>query len=155
MKELRIICAIAAIIILFLIIYFQYTDSVRESYDPMLDKLKQRVTPMFDGRVYYTGDLENVDTSNVLDSVRLYKSDKSYTINKEKVYMCLKDEDNTYYSMNMLTYVLLHEIAHVLCDEIGHTEKFHRIFEQLISKATDMGIYNPSIPIVQDYCQYS
>ena len=39
---------------------------------------------------------------------------------KQKVYLCLKDENNEYYNDNMLIYVALHELAHVLCDEIGH-----------------------------------
>ena len=54
----------------------------------------------------------------------------------------------------MLIYVALHEVAHVLCDEVGHTQKFHSIFEDLLKKATEMGIYNPSIPLIQNYCEY-
>jgi len=66
----------------------------------------------------------------------------------------LRDENNEYYNENMLIYVTLHEVAHAICDEIGHTQKFHEIFESLLDRAYNMGIYNPSIPIIQDYCQH-
>jgi beta-lactamase regulating signal transducer with metallopeptidase domain len=89
-----------------------------------------------------------------LDSVVLLRGNKSYTINKRKIYMCLKDENNKYYNENMLVYVLLHELAHVKCTEIGHTDAFHKIFQQLLEQATEKGLYDPSIPIVRDYCDY-
>jgi hypothetical protein len=85
--------------------------------------------------------------------IELYEDDKSYTINKEKIYLCLKDKQGKYYSNNMLTYVFLHEFAHILCDEIGHTNKFKQIFENLLETATEKGIYNPSIPIIDNYCE--
>ena len=54
----------------------------------------------------------------------------------------------------MLLYVLLHEISHVICDEVGHTEKFSEIFDAVLEEATKMKIYDPNIPIINDYCQY-
>jgi hypothetical protein len=89
-----------------------------------------------------------------VEQLEFYDSDKSYTINKQKVHLCLKDKDGYYYNENMLTYVALHELAHVLCDEVGHTEKFYQIFDQLLDKAHDMGLYDPSIPIIKDYCNH-
>jgi hypothetical protein len=51
--------------------------------------------------------------------------------------------------------VTLHEISHFLNKEdIGHTPKFHSIFEDLIEKASELGIYNPSIPLIQGYCEH-
>ncbi len=86
--------------------------------------------------------------------IDFYEGERSYTINKEKIYLCLKDEHGNYYDNNMLAYVTLHEIAHVLNDEVGHTDKFHEIFEGLLKKATALGIYNPSLPLVKNYCEY-
>lgn len=88
----------------------------------------------------------------IIPELNFYKDDQSYTINKEKIYICMKDAKGKYYSDNTLIYVILHEIAHVLCDEIGHTEKFHTIHQQLTDKATELGLYNPSIPIENNYC---
>mgnify|MGYP001315487753 CR=1 FL=1 len=90
-----------------------------------------------------------------VDSLEFFAGNKSYTINKQKVYLCLKDENNNYYEDNMLIYVALHELAHVLCDEIGHTDKFKRIFEDLLLKGEEIKIYNPDIPPIIDYCTYN
>ena len=108
--------------------------------DPMLFKLKEIIEPLHP-------DLKNL---------KLYKGNKSYTINKDKIYLCLEDENNEYYPTNFLIYVLLHEISHYLNkDDIGHTEKFHKIFEDLIEKANNMGIYNSSIPPIDNYCMHN
>lgn len=87
-------------------------------------------------------------------TLQYFEDDKSYTINKSKVYLCLRDQSKAYYSMNMLMYVSIHELAHVICDEIGHTPKFHKIFSELLDKAVVLGIYDPSEPLVQDYCDF-
>jgi hypothetical protein len=84
--------------------------------------------------------------------VELYVGDKSYTINKERVYVCMKDSDGRYYDRNMLVYVLCHEYAHVLCTDIGHTDQFFSIFDKLLQKAAVKGIYDPNIPPVKNYC---
>jgi hypothetical protein len=86
------------------------------------------------------------------ENVEIYEGDKSYTINKRRVYICLKDEHGRYYDRNMLAYVTLHEYAHILCDEIGHTDKFFSIFQSLLEKAEEMGYYDSSIPLLMDYC---
>lgn len=90
-----------------------------------------------------------------MKQVILLRGEKSYTINKKRVYLCLRDADNNYYPKNMLAYVLLHELAHVKCDEIGHTEKFHTIFNQLLQTAIANNLYDPNIPIIRDYCEYN
>ena len=103
----------------------------------MLRKLKKMMEPLEE----YTGKL------------KLYKAKKSYTINKDKIYLCLTDQNGDYYPINMLIYVLLHEAAHKVNKlDIGHTEKFHEIFEDLLDKAQKLGIYNPSIPPIDGYC---
>jgi len=90
-----------------------------------------------------------------VDSLEFFAGNKSYTINKQKVYLCLKDEKGEYYDMNMLIYVALHELAHVLCDEIGHTDKFKRIFEDLLIDAEKKDIYDSNTPPRMDYCNYN
>lgn len=87
--------------------------------------------------------------------VELYEGDKSYTINKKKVYICLKDKHGRYYNRNMLVYVICHEYAHLLCDEIGHTNNFFKIFDDILDQASNLGLYNPSIPILTDYCGHN
>ena len=109
-----------------------------EQDDPMLYQLRDVLEPVHP----------------VVKNLKLYKSNKSYTINKQKVFLCLKDDNGDYYPLNMLVYVALHEIAHVLnTKDVGHTEEFHRIFDELLIQATEIGSFNPSIPIIQNYSQ--
>jgi len=91
---------------------------------------------------------------DMIDRIVLLEDTKSYTINKKKIYMCLRDENGDYYHDNMLLFVVLHELAHVLCDEIGHTDKFQQIFQVLLDDAVKLGIYDPEIEPVQNYCEY-
>ena len=122
--------------------------------DPVLNSIMEKLHPLFTEE-YYNGELEELNTRNILNEISVRSGNKSYTINKEKVYICLKDENNNYYDENMLMYVILHELSHVICDEIGHTDKFHRIFDEILDRATQKGIYNPNVPIIRDYCQYN
>jgi hypothetical protein len=92
-----------------------------------------------------------IDVHPVVSDLKLYKSDKSYTLNKEKVFLCLRDKNNQYYPLNMLLYVSIHEIAHVLCKSHGHTEEFYQIFDTLLKRAQDIGVYSEKIPQVKNY----
>jgi hypothetical protein len=90
----------------------------------------------------------------LMENVILLRGDKSYTINKKRITLCLTDEKGDYYAEHMLTYVLLHELAHVKCPEIGHTTQFNQIFKELLDIAEQHALYDPSIPIIKDYCEY-
>jgi len=87
-------------------------------------------------------------------TVKIIEGDQSYTLQKKKVFLCLKDKNTgQMYDKNMLTYVLLHEMAHVLNEkDIGHTPAFHKIFDELLEKAEKQGVYDPNLPLVEDYC---
>ena len=123
-----------------ILIAYLIFNQIEEHYlqdDPMLRKLKNIIEPL---------------DPNIKD-LKLYKGKKSYTMNKERIYLCLFDENGEYYPINLLVYVLTHELAHYLNKEdVGHTPAFHKKFEELLDKATKMGIYDPSIPIDPDYC---
>ena len=80
---------------------------------------------------------------------------KSYTINKKYIFICLYDENGNIYPENQLIHVLLHEIAHAACEEIGHTDKFNLILDIFLIEAEKQGLYDPKIPPIVDYCQYS
>lgn len=134
-----IIILILSIIVLIIVKEFKTVKENMETTDPVLQKLKQKLRSVHP----------------IVDKLSFYKGEKSYTINKEEVYLCLVDEHGDYYNENMLMYVGLHELAHALCDEIGHSKKFHQIFQQLLDKAYHLGLYNPSIPVIQNYCNYS
>lgn len=122
--------------------------------DPILNNLKDIFTTFFSQDKYWSGNLLELNNRNIMEEINLYKGTKSYTINKQEVYLCLKDENGEYYNLNMLIYVLAHELAHVICNNIGHTPEFHAIFEDLLVELTDSNIYDPSQNIDPEYCKY-
>jgi hypothetical protein len=90
----------------------------------------------------------------VVDQLRFFEGDKSYTIDKKYVFLCKRDKKTgEQYHNNQLVLVLIHEISHALCDEVGHTPKFEAIFEDLSEKASRAGVYDDSIPHVEGYCE--
>ena len=140
-KIVNLVSYILAGIVIFILIVL-INRQVKEYHtqdDPVLAILKEQ--------------LAQIDPN--IRKVKLYKGDKSYTINKETTYLCVHDENGEYYPLNHLCFVLLHEYAHILnTKDVGHTENFYKVFNELLEKATKAGIYNQDIPIVQDYCEY-
>tara|TARA_Y200000002_G_C22382095_1_gene537721 strand:- start:89 stop:682 length:594 start_codon:yes stop_codon:yes gene_type:complete len=67
----------------------------------------------------------------------------SYSINKgEEIVFCLRSiPDNKLHDINELMYVAIHEIAHVGCPEIGHTDLFKKINIELLKYAIDCNVY--------------
>jgi hypothetical protein len=123
--------------------------------DPKLKQLKEKIKPLFSKDKKYDGILSSMNNRNLLNEISLYKGDKSYTINKHKIFLCLKDEKNEYYDDNILLFVLLHECAHVLCNSVGHTDEFNQIFDALLEEAAEVGIIPEKFQPPSDYCTYN
>ncbi len=87
--------------------------------------------------------------------LRYFASDKSFTEDKKDMFLCLKDENNQYYSRNFLMYVALHELAHAISksyDDNHNGREFNENFDMLLDKASRMSLYDPSQPLLQNYC---
>lgn len=69
----------------------------------------------------------------------------SYSVNKgEQLVFCLRSRENNsdkLHDLNLLMYVVLHEMSHVACPEFGHTDLFKDIFEFIAQQAVEIGIY--------------
>ena len=67
----------------------------------------------------------------------------SYSVNKgEELVFCLRSKrTKEFHSINLITYVMLHEIAHIACPEYGHTPLFNSIFAFLTREAIKMNLY--------------
>ena len=96
--------------------------------------------------------------SKVLPSVQdlhIYEGDSPRVVGKKTIYLKLYDSEGDPYDLNTLTYVCLHEIAHILCDVTDttgvHSPEFYRIFDKLVSMCTKEGVFNPSVPIHKDF----
>ena len=69
----------------------------------------------------------------------------SYCVNKgEELVFCirLKKEGGNIHNINLLMYVVIHEISHVACPEEGHTPLFNDIFKFLCERSVELKIYN-------------
>ena len=87
--------------------------------------------------------LSNIEFKDKLQNAKLKlreridEKDLAYTLNKGDVIgLCIESNENA------LFFVLLHELAHVVTPEYGHTELFWNNFEKLIKKSVDLGIYD-------------
>ncbi len=67
----------------------------------------------------------------------------SYTVDKEKVFMCLRQRNakEELVSENTLIFVALHEMAHMGTSTIGHTPDFWNNFAWLLTQAEALGVY--------------
>ncbi len=66
----------------------------------------------------------------------------SYSVNKgERIVMCLRHPDGKFVDANVLMYVAVHELGHLMTDEVGHTDKFWANFKRLLEQAIKLGLY--------------
>ncbi len=126
---------ILLIIVALLCIYLVSLPTVKEHF--LISDLKEKLTMV----------------DNKFAELDIREAASSYTEDKSIIYLCLRDEKGQFYPINTIMYVALHEIAHLINKEdFGHTTSFHKIFDKLLCKASDMGIYDPSKPHTAWYC---
>jgi len=73
----------------------------------------------------------------------------TYTVNKDEMHICLRTRDinENVYDINLLMYVILHELAHMCNYDSrgvpiqGHGDEFKRIFRILVQESIDLNIY--------------
>jgi predicted metal-dependent hydrolase len=124
--------------VVFMMIWY-YLKTEHENYlenEPTVIRLKNKLIPIFPELAF----------------VKLMKGGSSYTINKQKIYLCTEFNGTTY-DDNMLTYVILHELAHTLCPEIGHGNRFQTIFKSLLDRAQRHNLFDPTKQRPENYCK--
>ena len=71
----------------------------------------------------------------------------AYSENKgEKLAFCLnkkKQNNDNLIDSNTLTFVAIHEVAHIMTASVGHTEEFWNNFKFLLENAVELKIYTP------------
>ena len=84
---------------------------------------------------------ENFDPSRVSEG-SIESGYTSYSVNKgEKIILCIRQSDGSFVDKNVLLYVAIHELAHIMTSEVGHTPVFWENFRFILSEAIDLGIY--------------
>jgi hypothetical protein len=92
---------------------------------------------------------ENINLiKNKIDTVIIKETPEtssytSYSVNKgEELFLCIRSKNtNKIHDINDLLYVAIHEIAHIGCPEIGHTNLFFKINLYLLKKAVEFNLY--------------
>ena len=130
---------IIIIILLYSVKYFKKQERFHNE-EPMIARIKFDCSKIDD-------QIKNID---------FYPADESYTEDKKRIYLCLRDENDNYYEYNMHMYVGIHECAHALTDVIDpehKTNEFTTMFQNLLQKAEQLGLYDPSKEIIENYCK--
>lgn len=84
------------------------------------------------------------NSSNLIEnSPKNSSGDTSYTINKGSIIaICLRDPlFFDIHNIDILTFVLLHEMVHIAIIDIDHPEKFWSTFRFILEEAEKIGIY--------------
>jgi len=134
------------LVLVALLIYVVY-KGIRENYnqeeDPYTRKLANELR------------IISPEVAAAVDRLKFYDGgNRSYTLNKSETFLCKVNKHGEEYNLNQLRLVLIHEIAHALCNSVGHTDEFNSIFQDLLKKAEAKGLYNPNIKSDPDYCTY-
>lgn len=135
-------CKMILIILFVCTILYACYYQVREdfvSHDPKLLELTERLRKIFPSE---------------MKDVKFVCGKKSYTINKNKVHICMQNGQKEYYDDQILLNVIIHELAHVCNKDVGHTPSFYKTFDELLKKATDEGVYDTKTVVPSDYCIY-
>lgn len=103
-------------------------DSMLEKYpnDSRTKLLKQRFNPF-----------KISETSGLSEHT-------SYSVNKgEKIVFCLRHKNTNadLHDMNTITFVALHELAHLMTKSIGHTKEFWDNFRFILKHSIQYGYY--------------
>lgn len=82
----------------------------------------------------------------VVDNIDISENTKniytSYTINKKELVFCVRSrKTGEIHDINLLMYVVIHELSHIACPEYGHTDLFKKIFKFLLNESQECGIY--------------
>ena len=107
-----------------------YRDTPGIAQDPGSVRFVSRFSP----DVFVENDMESGDTS--------------YSENKgQKIVVCLRDKTNKpkypLIDENTIMFVMLHEMAHLMTETIGHTPEFWNNFKRVLHDGVQVGIYQP------------
>lgn len=114
----------------------------------LIDHLKIKYN-MDMNKNYFINKLKDKYRHDILSEAANDNRYTTYTIDKKDMYVCLRHRDKSekIYDINLLMYVILHELAH-LCNFdrrgnaiIGHGIEFKNIFKLFIIESININIY--------------
>jgi hypothetical protein len=87
--------------------------------------------------------IERFNPQNMMEN-SLDDDSTSYSENKgEKIVVCMRDKTPgaPFVDSNTVTFVLLHEMAHLMSTTVGHTPEFWANFRRILHDAIQAGVY--------------
>lgn len=88
-------------------------------------------------RLFNRYDEDNIQETNLNDSGTSYSIDKG-----EQVNLCLRSKKTQeLHNINILMFVTIHELAHIMSKTYGHNQEFNNNFKFLLINAIKIGIY--------------
>jgi len=130
---------ITLIIIVLYTMYINRNPGVCE-FDAMLNKLR----------------LDAIKIEPRSTEIEFFTSDESYTEDKKRIFLCLKDSEDKYYEYNHLLQVLIHELAHAFTDVIDKehkTPEFNNKHNEYRIKAMKLNMVNLEDKVPLTYCR--
>lgn len=88
--------------------------------------------------------------------LEFYPGSESYTEDKERIFICMKDQSGNYYPYSTLLLVALHELAHAFTDVIDTkhvTKEFLELNNELRQRAIDLGLLREDQMVDPTYCK--
>lgn len=131
--------------------YLRESANVLSEINRRIEKLIKHLDANYNNsdNYYFIKKLKNNYSPSVLSEAAIDSRYTTYTINKEEMHICLRTRDinEHMYDINLLMYVVIHELAH-LCNYDkngypiqGHGEEFRMIFKFLLTESIKIGIY--------------
>jgi predicted metal-dependent hydrolase len=120
----------------------------------LLAKLRIRLQTLMDALVQaypHKPQVERLQRNFKADPSRFLESTPdaehtSYSVNKgESVHFCLRQRDGSeaLVDENIMTFVALHEMSHMITQSIGHNSEFWNNFGWLLREAEQRNLYTP------------
>ncbi len=133
------------------IYYVQNFENNKEAADILSGISKQCSSLVSNLITKYPDDIDVVRLNEKFNPDNMREAEDSngqtsYTINKgEMMHLCIrqKNKDKTLHDHNLLMFVAIHELAHIMSKSIGHNQEFYKNFKFLLTEAVEAGIYNP------------
>jgi hypothetical protein len=135
--QLIILGLIAFVLVFVVIVSEQQLKSYRETgtNTSRIKQLKEIVKPLLTPQEF--NDLKLYDMRDNFEGKGV-----AFTLKKSSIYICtLKKDTKEPEDLEVLTYVLIHELTHQLCKRcVQHDAAFHIEFKKMLAKADSLGI---------------
>jgi hypothetical protein len=94
--------------------------------------------------------LERFDPDTDLYQLNILQN--SYTEDKDKIYLCIRDSRGRTHDINTITVVFIHELAHIATNEQNHTPEFWSNYKMLYDTAVSCHVIDLYASVPDEYC---